>query len=89
MRPQAVTISAAGIRSPSSQPSARATAPLEVASARQPGNAASTWALSTSQAFGSTSIGGSRCMSRKRWARSLWALMAGQHTGLTRTTILL
>src|SRR6476646_7927041 len=62
MRRAASTISAAGARSPSSKPSERATAALEVASARQPFTAASAFALATSQAFGSTRIGGSRCI---------------------------
>ena len=62
---------AARSRRPRSRASARRHA-LDVASARQPGNAASTFALATSQAFGSTRSGGSRCSRRKSVACSSW-----------------
>src|SRR5689334_6418492 len=71
MRTFASIITTAGARSPSSSPSERATAPLDVASARTPGTCARILALATSQAFGSTRTSGSRCNRLKRSAFSL------------------
>src|SRR5690348_13883437 len=67
------SISSTGVCSPSSQPSDRATAALDVATARQPGTAANARALATSHAFGSTSIG-PRCIARSSSARDTSAL---------------
>src|SRR5712691_2077669 len=83
MRRAASTISERGACSPSSQPSDRATAELVVASARQPLSAASAFALATSQAFGSTRMGGSKCMRRNAAALACWStlerLLVRQH----------
>src|SRR6476619_6290739 len=71
------SISSTGACSPSSQPSDRATAALVVASARQPGMAASAFALATSHAFGRTRICGSRCSRRSMAALALWSMQRG------------
>src|SRR5581483_6677247 len=69
IRATAPSISATGACSPSSYPSGRATAELELAIARQPGRAAKARALATSHAFGSTSSGGELCILRSSSAR--------------------
>ena len=81
IRRAASTISSRGACSPSSQPSERATAALVVASARQPGTAASATALATSHAFGRTRSGGSTCIRRNAAAFSCWSTSApgGRH----------
>ena len=59
-RRRRATFPRAASGSPSSRPSERATAALEVAIARHPGNAAKARALATSHAFGRTRTGGAR-----------------------------
>src|SRR2546421_8954812 len=84
MRSFACSISVAGARSPSSQPSERATAALVVASARHPGSAASFFALATSHAFGRTRIGGSRWKRRNAAAFALESMRRGYSNALAR-----
>src|SRR5437868_15487425 len=82
MRSFACSIPVAGARSPSSQPSERATAALVVASARHPGSAASFFALATSHAFGRTRIGGSRWNRRNAAAFALESMRRGYSNAL-------
>ena len=66
IRATAPSMTCGGIRSPSSQPSDRAHAALDVAIARQPGTAATARALATSQTFASTSGSGPAWSSPER-----------------------
>src|SRR4051794_8752876 len=86
MRPTTSSIVSRPIASPSATPCAAAIAHDAVAIARQPGIAATVWALAASQTLTSTRIAGSACKARSASARARRAELLT--AGLTPPTLL-